>query len=78
MRLIEPNSLLCRVVCPEGRENLPEAQGTILVPFEADVLCRKDLLCDLKQTIYMPTNQHSLVKSQSMLLPFRYLFNIAP
>ena len=55
MRLIEPNSLLCRVVCPEGRENLPEAQGTILVPFEAEVLCRKDLLCNLKQTIYMPT-----------------------
>ena len=49
--LIEPNSLLCSVVCPEGRENLPVEQVTILVPFEAVVLCREDLLCDLKQMI---------------------------
>ena len=49
--LIEPDSLLCSVVCPEGRENLPVEQVTILVPFEAVVLCREDLLCDLKQMI---------------------------
>ena len=49
--LIEPKSLLCLVVCPEGRDNLPVEQVTILVPFEAVVLCREDLLCDLKQTI---------------------------
>ena len=45
--LIEPNSLLGHVVCPEGRENLPEEQVTILFPFEAVVLFRKVLLCDL-------------------------------
>ena len=46
--LIEPNSLLGRVVCPEGRDNLPVAQVIILVPFETAVLCCKYLLCDLK------------------------------
>ena len=45
--LIEPNSLLCLVVCPEGRDNLPVEQVTILVPLEAVVLCREVLLCGL-------------------------------